>query len=140
MLVEEHTIGNYSFTVNNLLVFVVIIAIATFLSKIVSFFASDKPGTIPDKNSAKSKMGSWILLIRIAIISMRTIFSRCGGRYSYGSHYLMLGAFGVGIGFGLQELTSSLVSGIIIAFEKTRKCGRYCGSGRTIWYHEIYRF
>ena len=55
MLVEEHTVGNYTFTVNNMLVFIVIIAISTFLSEIVSFFASHKPGTIPDKNSPSQK-------------------------------------------------------------------------------------
>jgi small-conductance mechanosensitive channel len=36
---------------------------------------------------------------------------------------LVLGALGVGIGFGLQELTSSLISGIIIAFEKPINVG-----------------
>jgi hypothetical protein len=33
MLVEERTIGDYSFTVNNVLVFVVVIALSTFYPK-----------------------------------------------------------------------------------------------------------
>ena len=123
MLVEEHTIGNYSFTVNNLLVFVVIIAVSTFLSKIVSFFASHKPGTIPDKNSPKSKMGSWILLIRITIISGGLFLASAAAGIPLDRITIVLGALGVGIGFGLQELTSSLVSGIIIAFEKPVNVG-----------------
>jgi small-conductance mechanosensitive channel len=36
---------------------------------------------------------------------------------------IILGALGVGIGFGLQELTNSLVSGLIIAFEKPVNVG-----------------
>ena len=123
MLVEEHTIGNYSFTVNNLLVFVVIIVLSTFLSKIVSFFASHKPGTIPDKNSPKSKMGSWILLIRIAIICGGLFLASAAAGIPLDRITIVLGALGVGIGFGLQELTSSLISGIIIAFEKPVNVG-----------------
>jgi len=123
MLVKEHTVGNYRFTVNNLLVFVVIIAIATFLSQIVSFFAAHKPGIIPDKNSPKAKMGSWILLIRITIISGGLFLAAAAAGIPLDRITIVLGALGVGIGFGLQELTSSLVSGIIIAFEKPVNVG-----------------
>ena len=123
MLVKEHTIGNYSFTVTNLLVFIVIMMLATFLSKIVSFFASDKPGTIPDKNSPKSKMGSWVLLIRITIISSGLFIAAAAAGIPMDRITIILGALGVGIGFGLQELTNSLVSGIIIAFEKPVNVG-----------------
>ena len=123
MLVEEHKVGDYSFTVNNILLFVVIIAVSAFLSKIVSFFAAHRSGVIPDKNSAKSKMGSWVLLIRIGIISMGLFFAAAAAGIPMDRITLILGALGVGIGFGLQELTSSLVSGIIIAFEQPVNVG-----------------
>lgn len=123
MLVEEHKIGNYSFTLNNLLVFVVIVLVSTLLSNIVSFFTSHKPGTIPDKNSPLSKMGSWILLIRITIICGGLFLAAAAAGIPLDRITLVLGALGVGIGFGLQDLTSSLVSGIIIAFEKPVNVG-----------------
>ena len=123
ILVEEHTIGNYSFSITNLLVFMVIMMLATFLSKIVSFFAADKPGIIPDKNSTRSKMGSRILLIRITIISCGLFLASAAAGIPMDRITLILGALGVGIGFGLQELTSSLVSGIILAFEKPVNVG-----------------
>ena len=123
MLVEEHTIGNYSFTVSNLLVFAGIILLSTILSEIVSFFTSHKPGTIPDKNSTKSKMGSWMLLIRIAILSIGLFLAAAAAGIPLDRITIVLGALGVGIGFGLQDLTSSLVSGIIIAFEKPVNVG-----------------
>jgi potassium efflux system protein len=122
-LVEEHTIGNYSFTVNNLLVFIVIIALSTFLSKLISFFASHQPGVIPEKNSPKSKMGSWILIVRITIICIGLFLAAAAAGIPMDRITLVLGALGVGIGFGLQELTSSLISGIIIAFEKPVNVG-----------------
>ena len=123
MLIAEHTIGNYSFTVNNLLVFVVIFVVSTLLSNIVSFFAAHKPGTIPDKNSTRSKMGSWMLLIRITIISGGLFLAAAAAGIPLDRITIVLGALGVGIGFGLQDLTNSLVSGIIIAFEKPVNVG-----------------
>ncbi len=123
MLVAEHTVGNYSFTVNSVLVFVGIILLSTILSEIVSFFSSHKPGTIPDKNSPKSKMGSWMLLIRIIIISSGLFLAAAAAGIPLDRITIVLGALGVGIGFGLQDLTSSLVSGIIIAFEKPVNVG-----------------
>ena len=123
MLVEEHHIGNYSFTVNNLLVFVIIFVVSTLLSNIISFFASHKPGTIPDKNSARSKMGRWVLLIRITIICGGLFLASAAAGIPLDRITIVLGALGVGIGFGLQDLTSSLVSGIIIAFEKPVNVG-----------------
>ena len=123
MLVEEHKIANYSFTLNNLLVFVVIVLVSTLLSNIVSFFTSHKPGTIPDKNSPLSKMGSWILLIRISIICGGLFLAAAAAGIPLDRITIVLGALGVGIGFGLQDLTSSLVSGIIIAFEKPVNVG-----------------
>jgi small-conductance mechanosensitive channel len=123
MLVAEHTVGNYSFTVDSILVFVGIILLSTILSEIVSFFSSHKPGTIPDKNSPKSKMGSWMLLIRIIIISSGLFLAAAAAGIPLDRITIVLGALGVGIGFGLQDLTSSLVSGIIIAFEKPVNVG-----------------
>jgi potassium efflux system protein len=123
MLVAEHTVGDYSFTVNSVLVFVGIILLSTILSEIVSFFSSHKPGTIPDKNSPKSKMGSWMLLIRIIIISSGLFLAAAAAGIPLDRITIVLGALGVGIGFGLQDLTSSLVSGIIIAFEKPVNVG-----------------
>jgi potassium efflux system protein len=123
MLVEEHTLGDYTFTVNNVLAFIVIIVLSTVLSEIISFLSSHKPGTIPDKNSMKSKMGSWMLLIRITIISGGLFLAAAAAGIPLDRITIILGALGVGIGFGLQDLTSSLVSGIIIAFEKPVNVG-----------------
>jgi potassium-dependent mechanosensitive channel len=123
MLVEEHVLGSYSFTVNSMLVFVVIIAVSALLSQVISFFASHKPGTVPDKNSPKSKMGSWILILRITIVSGGLFLAAAAAGIPMDRITIVLGALGVGIGFGLQELTSSLVSGIIIAFERPVNVG-----------------
>ena len=68
-------------------------------------------------------MGSWILLIRITIICGGLFLASAAAGIPLDRITIVLGALGVGIGFGLQDLTSSLVSGIIIAFEKPVNVG-----------------
>jgi len=121
---SEHSVGDYTFTINKLLLFVLIIAIAVMVSKIVSFFASD--GHIAaDKNNVNSKrgVGSWLLLIRICILGLGLFLAIAAAGIPMDRLTIILGALGVGIGFGLQTLVNNLVSGLIIAFEKPVNVG-----------------
>ncbi|MDF2850089.1 MAG: hypothetical protein K0S31_774 [Sphingobacterium multivorum] len=114
-----HRLGNYQFSVNNLLVFLFIMGCATVLSKIVSYFAADsqwekKEGAAQNK----FRLGSWILLVRITIIVIGFFLAFSALGIPVQQIGIILGALGVGIGFGLQTLVNNLVSGLIIAFEK----------------------
>lgn len=116
---EEHQLGSYTFSVSNMLIFLLIMIGATVLSKIVSFFASDSQwNTNDDKQEKKFRLGSWILLIRISIISVGFFLAFAAAGIPVNQIMLVIGALGVGIGFGLQSLVNNLVSGLIIAFEK----------------------
>ena len=116
---KEHQLGSYTFSIYNLLIFLLIMIGATVLSKIVSFFASDSQWTSnDDKQEKKFRLGSWILLIRISIISIGFFLAFAAAGIPVDQIMLVIGALGVGIGFGLQSLVNNLVSGLIIAFEK----------------------
>lgn len=116
---EEHQLGSYTFSIYNLLIFMLIMIGATVLSKIVSFFASDSQwNSNDDKQEKKFRLGSWILLIRISIISIGFFLAFAAAGIPVDQIMLVIGALGVGIGFGLQSLVNNLVSGLIIAFEK----------------------
>ena len=114
-----HRLGNYQFSVNNLVVFLLIMVCATVLSKIVSYFAADsqwekKEGAAQNK----FRLGSWILLVRITIIVIGFFLAFSALGIPVQQIGIIVGALGVGIGFGLQTLVNNLVSGLIIAFEK----------------------
>lgn len=121
---RERTIGDYTFTINSLLLFVAIMAISVIISKIVSFFASDH-GASDDKENRPGirKIGSWLLLIRISILSIGLFLSIAAVGIPLDRITIVIGALGVGIGFGLQTLVNNLVSGLIIAFEKPVNVG-----------------
>lgn len=121
---EERTLGSYTFSINNMLLFVVIMGISVVISKIVSFFASDRRLRFSkDSKDSYEGIGSWLLLVRISILSIGLFLAIAAAGIPMDRVTIILGALGVGIGFGLQTLVNNLVSGLIIAFEKPVNVG-----------------
>ncbi|MGY0037558.1 mechanosensitive ion channel family protein [Pedobacter sp. NJ-S-72] len=71
----------------------------------------------------KQGIGSWLLLIRITILGIGLFLALAAAGIPMDRIAIVLGALGVGIGFGLQSLVNNLVSGLIIAFEKPVNVG-----------------
>ena len=119
---EDRTIGSYSFNISSVLVFFLIMSLSVITSKLVSFFASDaRIG--PAGNERRAGLGSWILLVRITIISLGLFLAVAATGAPVDRITIILGALSVGIGLGLQGLVNNLVSGLIIAFEKPVNVG-----------------
>ena len=124
--VAERTIGDYTFTINSILIFFLIMGLTFLTSKTVSFLAYGKhpvSGTGAGQKNRKAGVGSWILLIRISIISIGLFLGLAATGIPLDRLTIVLGALGVGIGLGLQTLVNNLVSGLIIAFEKPVNVG-----------------
>ncbi|WPU92963.1 mechanosensitive ion channel [Mucilaginibacter sabulilitoris] len=121
---RERNIGDYAFTINNLLSFFVIIAVATITSRIVSYFASDRGTDQPAAGKVRrAGVGSWLLLIRVGIMSIGLFLALAASGFPMERITIVMGALGLGIGLGLQALVNNLVSGLIIAFEKPVNVG-----------------
>ncbi|MXV50650.1 mechanosensitive ion channel [Pedobacter sp. HMF7647] len=122
----DRSIGEYTFSIYGLVIFLLVMVCSMVLSRIVSFFAAESDsfqhGT---KESKKLTLGSWILLVRIFIISMGVFLAFAASGIPLDKLTIILGALGVGIGLGLQGLVNNLVSGLIIAFEKPVNVGDY---------------
>jgi small-conductance mechanosensitive channel len=122
-LYDERTIGEFKFAIFNILIFFLILVISAMLSKLVSFFASDNNEWKRSSAEKKSGIGSWVLLIRILIITMGIWIAMAAAGIPMDKAAIVFGALGVGIGLGLQSLVNNLVSGLIIAFEKPVNVG-----------------
>lgn len=117
----ERKIGSQTFSLGSILFFLSIIFIAGLASKIVSFFVGGS--SYSADNTKKGGIGSWLLLIRIAIICTGVFLAFAATGIPIDKITIVLGALSVGIGFGLQSLVTNLVSGLIIAFEKPINVG-----------------
>ncbi|SFN30107.1 Mechanosensitive ion channel [Chitinophaga sp. YR627] len=122
-LSQDRNVGDYTFSINTLLLFILIMGLSVMISKIVSYFASDRHLPASGQQAQKPKIGSWLLLIRISIISLGLFFAFAAAGIPMDKLAIVIGALSVGIGFGLQTVVNNLVSGLIIAFEKPVNVG-----------------
>lgn len=114
------TIGNMTFTFESIAVFICIIWVSSVISNVINFFFGNKNVTYNDKRSG---LGSVMLLVRLAIWSLGFFIAVAASGIPLDRLSLMIGALGVGIGFGLQNIVNNLVSGVILAFERPIQVG-----------------
>lgn len=113
---EPRSLGNITFSFENILIFILVILLSSFISKVVYFLASDNQ-IINTKNKNKN-FGSWLFLTRITIVTLGVLIAFASTGIPLDRITLIISALGVGIGFGMQNLVNNLISGLIIAFEK----------------------
>jgi len=121
-ILKKRSIGEFSFTIGTILEFFLILYLAGLTSRIVSYFALTAPDEL-ESSTRKGGLGSWLLIIRIAIVSIGLLLAFAAVGIPMDRLTIILSALSVGIGFGLQSLVNNLVSGLIISFEKPVNIG-----------------
>ncbi len=134
-LSDEQKLGSITFTFGNIAVFILIIWVSTILAQMISFIFGNVDDNI---KTERSRLGSTILLIRLAILFLGIILAFIISGIPLDKLTIIIGALGVGIGFGLQNIVNNLVSGVILAFEKPIQIGDLVEVGaRTGYVKEI---
>ena len=122
ILARERTFGSLTFTLGNVLFFSIIIYLANELQKNVGLFFGEAD---IDFTGDKIQKGSKLALIRLVIIVVGVLFAVTASGVPLTKITVLLGALGVGIGLGLQNIINNFVSGIILIFEKPFSIGDY---------------
>lgn len=121
-LAHERMIGDYTFTIGSILLFVFIIVIAILLSRIIAFMLDDGAHAAAVERG-KGGVRNWVLISRLAIIISGVMLAFAAAGIEMDRVAIILGSLGVGIGFGLQAIASNLVSGVMLAFERPVEIG-----------------
>ncbi|CAL1520320.1 mechanosensitive ion channel domain-containing protein [Chitinophaga sp. MM2321] len=120
-LSTSHHIGNSDFTFSSVIIFLLVIWVSFAASQLIAYmFGSTGQSTAP---ATKSKLGSVLLLLRLAVLGGGVLLAFAASGIPMDKLTIVIGALGVGIGFGLQNVVNNLVSGVILAFEKPIEVG-----------------
>jgi small-conductance mechanosensitive channel len=109
------------FTLLTLLFIIISSILLVFLSKRLSKLLVKKVLNRYIKDTGVSDSIGTIFRYSVIVIGFITIFQSAG--FDLSTLGLLAGALGVGIGFGLQNVTNNFISGIIILFERPIKVG-----------------
>lgn len=120
VLTEKRIIGSFSFTLGGIVLFLGIIWIANFLQKYIAYFFGDTGDDSFDDNKGER---SKLLVTRLLLLIGGFLIAIAASGLPIDKITVILGALGVGIGLGLQNIVSNFVSGIILIFDKTIRIG-----------------
>ncbi len=120
----DHTVkfGSVSFQIGNVLLFIFILYLSNVLQKYIGFLY----GAGGDQSAPQTgKRGSKLVMIRLILIIAGFLVAIIASGLPVDRITIVLGALGVGIGLGLQNIVNNLVSGIILIFEHPFQIGDY---------------
>ncbi|WP_461452502.1 mechanosensitive ion channel family protein [Mucilaginibacter sp.] len=123
VLSQSHTVGGASFTFAGFVIFIAVIWLSSIVSKIISYFYDVSSLRANDLSVMKKKNRTSTLLIRLGVFSVGFILAVAASNFPLDKITIIISAFGIGIGFGLQNIVNNLVSGLILAFEKPVQIG-----------------
>jgi potassium efflux system protein len=114
-------VGGLDFTIGRVLAFPLVVAAAYLVSRLVVFaFEQDLyprlalPRGVPYALSSLTRYGVLLLGFLLALAALGLDLTRLT---------VMVSAFGLGLGFGLQQIVNNFVSGLILLFERPLQVG-----------------
>jgi len=123
VLKVSQSVGGASFTVGGFVIFILVIWLSSIVSRIISYFYDISAQRVTDLSVLKRKNRTSALIIRIGVFSAGFLLAVAASGFPLDKLTIIISAFGVGIGFGLQNIVNNLVSGLILAFEKPINIG-----------------
>jgi small-conductance mechanosensitive channel len=116
---QQYSIGNMSFGINNIVYFFFAIYASIWLSRFILIILNEE--VFVRRHTDKGVSGTITLLLRYSILTIGFFFALAVAGINLENISIVIGALGVGIGFGLQDIFNNLISGIILAIERPIK-------------------
>lgn len=121
ILSHPNTIGNFTFTLGNILLFIALIWIAHLLQKYVAYFFGEIEDE--DEENINKEQHSKLLITRLLILITGYLLAVMASGVPLDKLSIVIGALGVGVGLGLQGIVNNFVSGIILIFDRPIQIG-----------------
>ncbi|MCD4737091.1 MAG: mechanosensitive ion channel [Bacteroidales bacterium] len=113
---SERNIGSITFKWENIVLFFLVIWLSTVIGRNLQFILEED---VLKKMKLKKGLPHTIaVLFKYSLVTIGVVIGFSAAGIPVNSMSMLLGAFGVGIGFGLQNIFNNLVSGLILLFER----------------------
>ncbi len=124
------TVGELTLSLGDVLVFSLGLALAFALSAFIAFVLEIEvlPRTIKDLGTSRAIS----MISRYVLSSIGFLLALAAVGIELSQLSILVGALGVGIGFGLQNIVNNFVSGLILIFERPIKLGDTITAGDLI--------
>jgi potassium efflux system protein len=113
---ETIAVGEFSIVPADILLFVVIVWLSFKLSQLFRFVLDTD--VMPRVGLPRGVPGAITRLSHYAIVVVGVMIAASAAGLDFSKINLIVGALGVGIGFGLQNVVNNFVSGLILLFER----------------------
>lgn len=117
---QPRKIGNFTFTIWGIVLFMGIIWLANSLQKYIAYFFGD---TGEDVGMDVQRSRSRLLITRLVLLIGGFLLAVVASGLPIDKVTVILGALGVGIGLGLQNIVNNFVSGVILIFDRPLRIG-----------------
>jgi potassium-dependent mechanosensitive channel len=123
LLIQPHTLLGATFEIGGFVTFIIVIWLSSIVSRLISYLFDVSAQRGNDLSALKKKNRTSTLIIRMAVFTIGFLLAVAFSGFPLDKLTIIISAFGVGIGFGLQNIVNNLVSGLILAFEKPIQIG-----------------
>jgi small-conductance mechanosensitive channel len=117
----EWTIGSMTISVQNVVAFIVTLWISVLVSRLIRAFLKDD--VLPKARLARGMPETISLVVHYGIVAIGFFLALAAAGIEMSQFAILAGAFGVGIGFGLQTVVNNFISGLILVFERPINVG-----------------
>lgn len=118
IMTDPYKVGNLTFTLESIFMFLLVLIISYLISKAIAFLIGDSYGILSAFRLPKGIPAAISLVLRYLVVVFGIILALSYLNVDLSKFNLMAGALGLGIGFGLQNVISNFVSGLILVFER----------------------
>ncbi len=120
-LLEERNLGSIAFTWGNIFIFFVVIYLSIVVSNLIRVLL--EKDVLSKMHLKKGLPYTISLMVKYALVTAGLFIAVSAAGIPTNNLTVIIGAFGVGIGFGLQNIFNNLVSGLILLFERPIQLG-----------------
>jgi small-conductance mechanosensitive channel len=116
VLTHPLEVGEISITLGSVLLFLASVWVAFWLARTIRVVLRDE--VLPNMELPRGVGNSISTLTYYAVVTIGVMIALAAAGFQMSQLALVVGALGVGIGFGLQNVVNNFVSGLILMFER----------------------